>query len=85
MRGRKTHDEDWYEPYTIHSLVDHESPEDRPSFKTRIGKPFPKWTKNVDEWGNVLVKTANNVAHQSLIIQPEFFHRNQPEYHHAFP
>ena len=46
--------DDIFSPYVIHSLLDHESPEDRPSFKTRIGKPFPKWTKNVDEWGNVL-------------------------------
>jgi len=72
---------DIFSPYVIHSLVDHESPEDRPSFKTRIGKPFPKWTKNVDEWGNVLVKTANNVPPE-FDYSPEIF--DQPEYHHAF-
>ena len=73
--------DDIFSPYVIHSLVDHESPEDRPSFKTRIGKPFPKWTKNVDEWGNVLVKTANNVPPE-FDYSPEIF--DQPEYHHAF-
>jgi hypothetical protein len=73
--------DDSFSPYIIHSVVGHESPEDRPSFKTRIGKPFPKWTKNVDEWGNVLVKTANNVPPE-FDYSPEIF--DQPEYHQPF-
>ena len=44
----KEDEDDWFKPYIIHSVVGHESLEDRPSFKTRIGKPFPKWTSNVD-------------------------------------
>ena len=73
--------EDSFSPYVIHSLVGHEPPKDRPSFKTRIGKPFPKWTKNVDRWGNVLVKSANNVPPE-FEYSPEVF--DQPKYHHPF-
>jgi hypothetical protein len=36
--------DDSFSSYVIHSLVGHEPPDERPSFKTRIGKPFPKWT-----------------------------------------
>ena len=73
--------DDSFSPYVIHSLVGHEPPKDRPSFKTRIGKPFPKWTKNVDRWGNVLVKSANNVPPE-FEYSPEVF--DQPKYHHPF-
>jgi len=77
----KEDEDDWFEPYIIHSVVGHDSPKDRPSFKTRIGNPFPKWTSNVDRWGNVLVKTANNVPPE-FDYSPEVF--DQPEYHHPF-
>ena len=72
--------DDSFSPYVIHSLVKHKPLRDRPSHKTHVGKPFPKWTKNVDRWGNVLVKTAKNVPPE-FDYSPEFF--NQPEYHNA--
>jgi len=73
--------DDSFSPYVIHSLVKHKPLRDRPSHKTHVGKPFPKWTKNVDRWGNVLVKTAKNVPPE-FDYAPEVF--NEPEYHHAF-
>ena len=48
--------DDPFSPYLIHTLVKHNPLRDQPSHKTHVGKPFPKWTKNVDRWGNVLVK-----------------------------
>ena len=73
--------DDAFSPFVLHSLVKHKPLPDRPSHKTSVGGPFPKWTKNVDEWGNVLVKTAKNVPPE-FDYSPEVF--DQPDYHHPF-
>ena len=79
----RDNDEDWFEPYTIHSLVDHDLPEGQPSFKTRIGKPFPKWRSDVDEWGNVLVKSSEGcppeLEHQLKFFATENYPIDSPE------
>jgi len=73
--------DDSFSAYVLHSLVEHEPPDERPSFKTRIGEPFPKWTRNIDRWGNVLVKSANNVPPE-VEYSPEVF--DEPEQHYPF-